>query len=184
MTRLHGLGARAVFCREADIDPDSAQAVPDWFFDDSEFPREEARRLLAVYEELLQIEFHDPEGRSPSRRKSYPKALAEMGRSAGQQLRIGLEKRIRKMTLEEGTDNTPDVFLRCFEQEYVFELFWASHPMRCDALVQSLRAGIALHAQNQESWSRQLGALLKQQGSLLSMLAMLKHTRTVQVLDH
>lgn len=130
------------------------------------------------------MEFLDPEVRSPSRRKSYPKALAEMGRSGAQQLRISLERRIRRMTLEEETHNSPDVFLRCFEEEYVFELFWARHPMRCDALVQGLSAGIALHAQNQESWSRQLGSLLKQQGSLLSILAVLKHTRTGAVPDY
>ena len=183
-TRLYGQPARIELCKEAGVDPARAQDLPDWFFDDSLPGRQEARRLHEVHQELVQMEYGDTSLSHSKRRARYPKAMAEMVPVPGE-VRINLERRLRREALENNHEGSSAMFLRCFEQEYVFELLWARSPARCDALVRGLRASIALRAQSQEPWGRLLVSLLKLQSGLISALASLKRQRENRLIfDH
>lgn len=182
-SRMYVHSTRVEFCTEAGLDPERAGELPDWFFDGSQAGRDEAQRLLVVYDELVAMDFYDPDLHSHTKRKRYPNASKEMIRKRGE-TRITLEKRLRKLSFEEGANHvTPDMFLMCFEQEYLFELFWAKNPQRCDSIVRGLRASIALHAQSSEPWGRTMSSLFRQQRELLQALAVLKQARAMDFIS-
>ncbi|OYY19075.1 MAG: hypothetical protein B7Y59_05040 [Burkholderiales bacterium 35-55-47] len=177
-TRMRGHGARADFCRDAGIDPARASDMPNWIFDDSLPGREEAQGLLAHRSELInRVKFcrtilHNP--------RKLRKELEEMI-SLGKEFRISIERRIRKAILDEAGNFTPDMYLRCFEEEYIFELFWAGDPQRCDAIVSGIRAGVMLEAQSNETLCRMRAWVFKQQLQHIAVLKQLKLERTKEI---
>lgn len=177
-TRMSGHGARVEFCREAGIDPTRASDMPNWILDESQPGREEARALLAHRSELIdRVKFCRTLLHSPRKlRKEFEEMM-----SLGKEFRLTLEQRIRRAIFDESGNFTPDLYLRCFEDEYIFELFWAGDPRHCDAIVSGIRASLMLEAQSHESLCRMRAWVFKQQLHHIAVLKELKLERTKEI---
>ena len=152
--RMHSYGARRDFCQKADVSMECLSDLPDWYFDSDPAPRKEALRLGLVVSQAERLKGSSLMVYGSGVRDLLPELWEEVMGPGVLVSKINLVEKLSKTYPSSRPEEVVQAFIDDFCERFVYELLWAKHQRRFEAVLAGIRASIVIEVGTREDWQK------------------------------